>query len=32
MKFIDLLTEIQMYEGLGLPASAVQSLDSFVAQ
>lgn len=32
MKFIDLLTEIKMNEELGLPASAVQSLDSFVAQ
>ena len=32
MKFIDLLTEVKMYEELGLPASAVQSLDSFVAQ
>ena len=32
MKFIDLLTEVKMYEGLGLPASAVQSLDSFVVQ
>lgn len=32
MKFIDLLTEVKMYEAMGLPASAVQSLDSFVAQ
>jgi hypothetical protein len=32
MKLIDLLTEVKMYEELGLPASAVQSLDSFVAQ
>ena len=32
MKLIDLLTEVKMYESLGLPASAVQSLDSFVAQ
>jgi hypothetical protein len=32
MKLIDLLTEAKMYEGLGLPASSIQSLDSFVAQ
>ncbi len=32
MKFIDLLTETKMYEGIGLPSSAIQSLDSFVAQ
>jgi len=33
MKFFsDLLNEIMMYEGMGLPASSIQSLDSFVAQ
>lgn len=32
MKLIDLLTEVKMYEGIGLPVSSIQSLDSFVAQ
>jgi len=30
MKFIDLLTEVKMYEGLGLPADSIQTLDQFV--
>lgn len=30
MKFIDLLTEVKMYEGLGLPANSIQTLDQFV--
>ena len=32
MKLIDLLIEVKMCEGIGLPTSAVQSLDSFVKQ
>jgi len=30
MKFIDLLTEVKMYEGLGLPADSIMTLDQFV--
>ena len=30
MKLIDLLSEVKMYEGLGLPADSIQSLDQFV--
>lgn len=30
MKFIDLLTEVKIYEGLGLPADSIMSLDQFV--
>jgi hypothetical protein len=30
MKFIDLLTEVKMYEGLGLPANSIMTLDQFV--
>lgn len=30
MKFIDLLTEVKMYEGLGLPSNSIQTLDQFV--
>jgi hypothetical protein len=30
MKFIDLLTEVKMYEGMGLPADSIMTLDQFV--
>jgi hypothetical protein len=30
MKFIDLLTEVKMYEGLGLPTDSIMTLDQFV--
>lgn len=30
MKLKDLLSEVKMYEGLGLPADSIQSLDQFV--
>ena len=30
MKFIDLLTEVKMYEELGLPADSIMTLDQFV--
>ncbi len=30
MKFIDLLTEVKMYEGLGLPSDSIMTLDQFV--
>jgi hypothetical protein len=30
MKFIDLLTEVKMYEGMGLPSDSIMTLDQFV--
>jgi len=30
MRFIDLLTEVKMYEGMGLPADSIMTLDQFV--
>jgi len=30
MRLIDLLSEVKMYEGLGLPADSIQTLDQFV--
>ncbi len=30
MKFIDLLTEVKMYEEMGLPSDSIQTLDQFV--
>ena len=30
MKFIDLLTEVKMYEGMGLSSDSIMTLDQFV--